>query len=520
MSSINPHLVPYDQRLPFELWEACWSHVSFKDAKSLSLTCKLFRRTCMPQIFESMSFFAPIVSALTEQELGPPCDLKADNQATLLSIQNRLHAQISLFDQLAATETSEIRAMVKHWTFSGNETLYQGEAVDNQMHSQAFVSLLKTYTHIYDAFFNHLPHYPTLHHLSLVGIQVDDRVIDLLTTLPSLKDLHLFYCHFICEAVHHLKLRSLDIEEGDVFMVLDDHRPHTAAAFQFFCRGTLERLAVRAERWVGMVISPPYVLEMRPLTHLALKLSASTAAQNEFLRFLLQCPNLQSLTVQSVWVDMQCEAPPLASLQTYDGPMNLAKILLPRTAVQTVCLRHFKLGHFDRPLDHPKLSSALASLSFMAQSLRCLRIIPIHQPTRRVFDLIAELFPNISNLELEFENRSQVNLFGPRDIMEVMEAMEVASLSAASLSVASISAASPLSVLLDQMSTGMCVLPHAIQQLELRCHQYNVITTTPIRIPTEMQQRMVLGLSKNNPTLRRVAMGEIWMLIGDVWIQG
>ncbi|KZP06074.1 hypothetical protein FIBSPDRAFT_764967, partial [Athelia psychrophila] len=59
MSSINPHLVPYDQRLPFELWEACWSHISLNDAKSLSLTCRLFRKTCMPQIFESMSFLAP-----------------------------------------------------------------------------------------------------------------------------------------------------------------------------------------------------------------------------------------------------------------------------------------------------------------------------------------------------------------------------------------------------------------------------------------------------------------------------
>lgn len=332
------------------------------------------------------------------------------NKVILFSIENRLHTQISLFQQLAATEACEIRAMVKHWSFTGNAILDQRE-VDPRAYSQAVVSLLKTYTHTYNGFFNHLLHYPKLRYLTLREIQVDDHTIDLLTTLPSLKDLYLERCHFIYEAAHHLKLRGLDIEEEDhrFSMEIDDHLLHRTAPFQFFRRGTLERLAVRNARGVGMVLSPPDMLnasEMGHLTDLTLKLSGSLAVQNDLLRFLRQCFNLQSVTVESEWIDMQCEAAPLAHLQIYDGPMNLANILLPGTPVQTVRLRNFESTDLERPLDHPKISSALASLSLMVSRLRCLRVMPIHDPTRHVFDLIVELFPNLSNLELMFEDKS------------------------------------------------------------------------------------------------------------------
>ncbi|KZP06076.1 hypothetical protein FIBSPDRAFT_1053748 [Athelia psychrophila] len=445
------------------------------------------------------------------------------NKARLLSIQNQLHAQISLCEQLAATDASEIRAMVGRWSFAGNAVLDQRE-VDPRVYSQAVVSLLKTYAHAYDIFFDHLPHYPTLHHLTLGEIQVNDHIVDLLTTLPSLKDLHLLRCHFICEGDHHLKLRSLDIEGEDRFpMELDDHLPHPAAPLQFFCRSTLERLTVRTERGVRMILSHSdrlYVSEMGYLTHLTLELSASLAVQNDFLRFLRQSSNLQSLAVQSKWIDMQCGASPLAHLQTYDGPTNLAGIVLQGTLVKTVRLRNFESGHFEDPLDHPNISSALVSLGLMALSLRCLRIMPIHNPTHHVFDLIAELFPNISSLELMFED-SNYRCTPLRTAQEQMLSanngfnsdhmpVEVR---------APLMNASPLSVLLDEMSAGRCMLPHAVQQLELR-YRYNFYTTTVIHLPIETQQRVVWGLSKSNPTLRRVDMYEIWMLIGDVWIQG
>ncbi|KZP21355.1 hypothetical protein FIBSPDRAFT_931758 [Athelia psychrophila] len=332
------------------------------------------------------------------------------NKARLLSIQNQLHAQISLCEQLAATDASEIRAMVGRWSFAGNAVLDQRE-VDPRVYSQAVVSLLKTYAHAYDIFFDHLPHYPTLHHLTLGEIQVNDHIVDLLTTLPSLKDLHLLRCHFICEGDHHLKLRSLDIEGEDRFpMELDDHLPHPAAPLQFFCRSTLERLT---------------------------------------------SSNLQSLAVQSKWIDMQCGASPLAHLQTYDGPTNLAGIVLQGTLVKTVRLRNFESGHFEDPLDHPNISSALVSLGLMALSLRCLRIMPIHNPTHHVFDLIAELFPNISSLELMFED-SNYRCTPLRTAQEQMLSanngfnsdhmpVEVR---------APLMNASPLSVLLDEMSAG------------------------------------------------------------------
>lgn len=462
-----------------------------------------------------------------------PIDYWWEDAYNLLEAAQRL-------EHLAESTSQSFHATVHSWVFKGTDEIGFNESF---IHPPGPGVLIQYYRAALKLFVATLPLYTNLHTLTILKVTVDTALWNALARLPGLHTLHFDDCKLTGYAGYHLPLRALRIANR---LWADEENVSFDCPYHLVSSAQMEHLTL--DSYDGAKLYLPFLVTAGIkglLTHLQLCLPISI--HDEFFTFLSLCPHLQSLVVQKC-SDIVRRREPLPldvvpSLNEYDGPPQLAELLVAGRPLRTICLRNYQ-GYMERNVNVEWLTPIMACLRNVAGALENLRLPPMAS-NLAIFPVITQLLPELHTLRLMIlgeiaqgdkeridegaENGENSDTNGPPVGVATLdlndEGFPVSSPD--SFIVSDIltplidSNAHILQGLMDWVAAGHCSLPPDIEHLEIHTFVNGGLCSHARALPLPRQRRVVLRLSKAYPMLRELKLGgsPAWKRVGNSWME-
>ncbi|KAJ7505967.1 hypothetical protein B0H11DRAFT_1974204 [Mycena galericulata] len=366
-------LVQRTTTLPVEIWAACLGLCTLQQLRRVSLVCRLFRSLVLPRFFQEQT--------LSVVALG--WGLDKDNWMDRV---RHLHRTAVRLDRLAE---SPFRSFVHTWTVSfGLMALrsFHPEIENIHLFDTLNARVLQTFVIT-------LENYRNLSSLHIDLATIDDPFRRALESLPKLKELRLRNCH-------------IDAAEG--FLTIETLEMNHCSAnepVRLVSRNNLSTLNIRGAD-ISLFIAgfgPDALINL-------VDLSVHGIRDVEVLvRFLRQCPHLQSLALESPTGPLPSTTIPL--LRNLTGPPAVVQLLTPGRPVSNIVIS----GPPSRDslmllcTDISQATVPLRSLTwpFPARENEYLEALESFEsstpsPMLQFFAAIPALFPELAELSFKF----------------------------------------------------------------------------------------------------------------------
>ncbi|KAJ7869186.1 hypothetical protein B0H14DRAFT_2728120 [Mycena olivaceomarginata] len=343
--------------LPPEIWVACWALCSLQQLRRISLVCSLFRSVVLPHLFREQTFD---VAAL-----GRGLDKK-----NWMDRVHHLHRTAVRLDRLAE---GVFPPLVHTWkvTFSRGMVLSRSHPDIENIHLFDALSDRVLWT-----FFATLKNYQNLASLHIGFTTIDPPSRKTLISLPSLKDLHLHNC---------------DIVAAEGLLTVDGLKMFECSpteSVRLVCPDTLRTLDVAPH--ISPLIAGFGSDTLRSLVNLSVQ---RVRDAKELFRFLSQCPQLQSLAIQTL-TDPLPAVPhsTIPLLRSLAAPSNIVRELAPGRPVGNVAIFD---GHTAISLKPVCIAISRGTVPLHTLCLPC------KLPTWDILAAILSLFPELKELSLK-----------------------------------------------------------------------------------------------------------------------
>ncbi|KAJ6569141.1 hypothetical protein B0H19DRAFT_1256807 [Mycena capillaripes] len=344
--------------LPVEIWVACWALCSLQQLRRISLVCSLFRSLVLPHLFR-------------EQTLDVAALGRGLHKGNWMDRVRHLHRTAVRLDRLAE---GSFPASVHIWkaTFSGGMVLSRSHPDIKNIHLFDALS-----ARVLRTFFATLKNYQNLASLDIGFTTIDLFSREALISLPSLKDLH---------------LRNCDVVAAEGLLTVDGLKMFECSpteSVRLVCPDTLRTLDVP---YISPLIAGFGSDTLRSLVNLSVQ---GVRDAEELFHFLSQCPQLQSLAIQTL-------TGPLPAVPHSTTP------LLRSLAAPSDIVRELAPG---RPVGNVAIFNGLMAYSLMPACIDISRgTVPLHtlrlpyicmSPTWDILVAILSLFPELKEFSLE-----------------------------------------------------------------------------------------------------------------------
>ncbi|KAJ6488859.1 hypothetical protein C8R45DRAFT_993045 [Mycena sanguinolenta] len=489
----------YVHLLPTEIWIACWAFCNSRQLRRLSLVCRLFRSLSLPLLFQHQTL------DLAGLETG----LAPDNWVDRFHHAHRMAVRL---DRLAA---SPFPALVRSWRVSFGKTL-RLERSDIK-HVGRFRAMQDR---VVATFYATLRRYPSLSSLHIEASKIERASWETVRSLPMLETLDL--------QVHDMDMKDRHSDTGPQHS--EDASPHMSLLHSL-------HLPHASHLLTGFTPSG-----LSTLVHLSIR---SVPKVEPFLRFIEQCPRIESLAIEllprkaglapaSVHVNLHS----LPRLRALAGPPCVIGLLAPGRPITSVCIA-------EQNLDLDELLSACRDISRRSPHVRSLTLPPT-SPTLDFLHAIMSLFPHIKELSLgvgntavacggfpglgqEFAVDERLPVLSDAEAFDGLPAEELSDdeteTEDAQRSVDVISDAldarrmrvfAPhVEIILKWLKDGSLALPPDIETFRLE-------TTLFEEVPLSKQHQALVSISGRYPCLRELHFGmtSTWRRSGEVWRSG
>ncbi|KAJ7821197.1 hypothetical protein B0H14DRAFT_2371457 [Mycena olivaceomarginata] len=310
-------LVQWTTTLPVEIWAACLGLCTLQQLRRVSLVCRLFRSLVLPRLFREQM--------LSVTALG--WGLDKDNWMDRV---RHLHRTAVRLDRLAESPfPSFVHTWTSYITSSYALRSFRPEIQNIHLFDTLNARVLQTFVIT-------LKNYRNLSSLHIDLATIDPPFRKALESLPKLKELRLRNCH-------------IDAAEG--FLTIETLEwTHCSAdePVQLVSRNNLSTLNVSGAD-ISLLIAGFGSDALINLVGLSVH---GTRDVEVLVRFLRQCPHLQSLALESSTGPLPSTTIPL--LRNLTGPPAVVQLLTPGRPVSNSALRSsqsrfthaFVHGHF------------------------------------------------------------------------------------------------------------------------------------------------------------------------------
>ncbi|KAF7336295.1 hypothetical protein MVEN_02177800 [Mycena venus] len=303
MSSVP---IPYLAMLPSEIWLASWTLCSARQLRRLSLVCHLFRSLCLPLLFQTQSVDA---NNLT----------RGDWVANV----HRLHRAAVRLERIA--DGPRVR-MVRSWTFAANGSLVVMSRFQSHIANIGMVGAM--YERVFTAFSSTLGRYQRLRSLNIRGFLIDKPFRDTLVSLPMLEEVTLGSCDIPARDGALLNLKFFSMYHTGGLRTKD----FSEESLELVSPGRLQTLKI--DGWGDTIPLMAGFCGQR-FSHLTQLCVDNIFDLNLFLRFLTQCPKLQSLSAEEVpsvsrtSLSSHVHPETIPLLRSIDASLDLVQALTP-----------------------------------------------------------------------------------------------------------------------------------------------------------------------------------------------
>ncbi|PPQ83945.1 hypothetical protein CVT26_011639 [Gymnopilus dilepis] len=393
----------YSTVIPVELWLLLCkpsTGLTKADYGNLRRTCTLFRYVFQSPVFERIT-----------HRVNPPFNINLDDFD-----EDEFAARVttSVLERLGRLNSPPpgCPSLVQDYTLKHWNAIRTGKEQTTEEKSRFNMAL--------SCLCHSLKHFLSLNTLTLVDSHVSEEMIATIASLHTLKNFRLVECSFAARgplssgalvAVENLRL------EGSNFMLKVGQRHRVVASLKLFSSKKLKELGLLSLRDGTDVLS--HLISQGPAPHLhylEVAITSDSVDYRALLEFLSCCPVLENLIVdlrdRDPWLpqDIRNDLPSLIhdkvvpSLRTFRGPAELAAILVPNRPVTDLGVR---MGLWEEGRWKSKTLPILYDMSRSSASIRAL-YLPLLPPRPELFTIIADRFPDLRNLQLWVDDRTEV----------------------------------------------------------------------------------------------------------------
>lgn len=368
-------LVQRTTTLPVEIWAACLGLCTLQQLRRVSLVCRVFRSLVLPRLFREQT--------LSVAALG--WGLDKDNW---MDHVRHLHRTAVWLDRLAE---SPFPSFVHTWTVTFSRGLMALRSFHPEIQNIHLFDTLNA--RVLQTFVITLKNYRNLSSLHIDLATIDPPFRKALESLPKLKELRLRNCH-------------IDAAEG--FLTIETLEwTHCSAnePVRLVSRNHLSTLNVSGAD-ISLLIAGFGSDALINLVGLSVH---GTRDVEALVRFLRQCPHLQSLALESSTGPLPSTTIPL--LRNLTGPPAVVQLLTPGRPVSNIVLS----GPPSRDslmllcTDISQATVPLRSLTwpFPAQEYEYLEAVESFgsstpSPILQFLAAISSLFPELAELSFKF----------------------------------------------------------------------------------------------------------------------
>ncbi|KAF7347044.1 hypothetical protein MVEN_01458200 [Mycena venus] len=369
--------------LPVEIWLACWTLCTLQQLRRVSLVCKLFRSLALPRLFREQTLN---VSALA-------WGLGKDNWMDRV---RHLHRTAVRLDRLAE---GPFPSFVHTWTVTLSRWLMPLSRSHPDIENIHLFDTLNA--RVLRTFVATLDNYRNLLSLHIELATIDAPLREALESLSKLKELRLRNCHIDDAAGGGLAVDTLEI-----FQCSADEPIRLAS------RDTLRILSVNGPA-VSSVIAGFGLHVFTKLVSLSVHGMHGTRKGQELFQFLSQCPQLQSLSIESFSGSLPIvTSPTIPLLCNLTGPPAVVQLLTPGRPLATVVIlgapRRDSLRSFCTDISRGTVPLQSLTWPFQHPQFDFLESFMLSSSSTSappVFDFLAALssfFPELKELSLKF----------------------------------------------------------------------------------------------------------------------
>ncbi|KAJ7641972.1 hypothetical protein FB45DRAFT_901475 [Roridomyces roridus] len=362
-------------RLPVELWLACFSLCSIRQLRRLCSVCRTFREICFPLSIQHQSIDLRVLRRGIER-------------ANWIQRTQQLHRAAVRLDRLGNNADS-VRSL--RFVACGPDFQPLSQVYPYIRHISQFDTLC---ARIDSTFIRTLPLYRNLRTLHITQLRIDGPVQGVLRSLPVLEDLTLSGCPILSWDGEPLRLRAFGIE-GE-----PRPGPWDTAPLPLVAADTLQRLHMNHSSQSMAIILGFGATPLPQLTHLSLEVVCEG-----ILSFLYHCPNVESLQIAAhaapSSIPSHIPSSFLPALREFIGPREVLRAFISNRPVHAVTLVGKRPGLGGHPDMSPTdLSLALDDISSTSVPLQSLSLPRSTAPTVDVLADISVRFPELRELRL------------------------------------------------------------------------------------------------------------------------
>ncbi|KAJ7134050.1 hypothetical protein C8R43DRAFT_1239352 [Mycena crocata] len=362
----------YIDTVATELWSNCWQYCDHITLKRLSLSCRYFRTTCQPLLFQEQRVSVPGVDA-----------------TNWIQSTWDIHNTTLRLRRLAA---SDLAAAVRVFVWTGNSRLDRDLSVEFPRITHINV-LCETLGRLVATFASTIGAYRQLRVLHIAELTVDEGIRAALVTLPLLDNLTVHQCSIPCRTGTLVPVRKFrffgmnSLSNKDIEIVAPNR---------------LEDLfltAIGAEQGIDLLSA--LTRQLLPCL-VKLTIVLSDEASNIFFRFLNACPTLESLNIQTMYLPLTIfplTLPPttIPILNSFEGPDISAGLFARERPVTRVSLHSRTMGKTAAELipiirDVARGSVPLRSLAISGSIFS--------EELPKLFAAVRTLFPGLQSLSI------------------------------------------------------------------------------------------------------------------------
>ncbi|KAJ6537574.1 hypothetical protein DFH09DRAFT_1178005 [Mycena vulgaris] len=522
-------LVQRTTALPVEIWVACLGLCTLQQLRRVSLVCRLFRSLVLPRLFREQT--------LSVAALG--WGLDKDNWMDRV---RHLHRTAVRLDRLAE---GPFPSFVHTWTVTFSRGLMALRSFHHEIENIHLFDTLNA--RVLQTFVITLKNYRNLSSLHIELATIDPPFREALESLPKLKELRLRNCH-------------IDAAEGFLTIeTLEMTRCSADEPVRLVSRNNLSILNASGAD-ISLLIAG---FGSDALINLV-GLSVHGIRDVEVLvRFLRQCPHLQSLALESSVGPLSSTTIPL--LRNLTGPPAVVQLLTPGRPVSNIVIS-------DPPsrdslmllcTDISRATVPLRSLTwpFPAREYEYLEAeesfgSPTPSPMLQFLSVIPSLFPELAELSFKFPapmdfrcgnahmwfpestmnspvDRRTLELNDDEALIPRLPGYEISDAEAASVSPTPVvvqERISPKKLILDQersvpkpfVCTLQAVLNLFVDDLLSLPHNIEIFRAEEVdyELPLTLQHKVLAALTPLYAHLREVQLdsrGTSWTRTGNLW---
>ncbi|KAJ6534152.1 hypothetical protein B0H19DRAFT_1185410 [Mycena capillaripes] len=361
--------IAYVQLLPVELWLACWTTCSHRQLRRVSTVCRFFRSLVWPLLFQHQTID---VAALQE----------GVNRLNWMDRVRHMHRTAVRLDRLSEADYAPL---VRTWKVAFNPPITSNHNLHRVIENIHLLDAMND--RVILTFYTTLGLYQRLSSLHLRHVTIDAAFRTTLVSLPKLENIQLHSC-WIMAAIGFLRLKAFTMTTQSDTM---DSEPLQVASPE-----TVQILDAGSS--ISRLINGFGIRKLEYLAQLSLSIVQDVDA---LFRFLKQCPQLESLVVESLHLHSGSELPSIHSntvpnLRALTAPSNLHQLLVPNRPVRTAKVLENKDGTPDE--DH--LLHVCADIGRSSVVLHSLAL-PRTTATLEFLVSLMSLFPELKELSME-----------------------------------------------------------------------------------------------------------------------